>query len=128
VSLSGGWTPEIGKCHGNVDRWVGDNPGCEAVRGWITYKSFGPMGVQLTSHSVVRDQRGNLFDITPVYKDALRGGTFVEDKGDPTTFFAMKDHDIRCPSLDPEADAAALRGLIEAVGNFEAGSDLEEWE
>lgn len=122
----GDWMPKIADCHNNVDHWVEANPGCEAVRGWITYISFGPSGVQLTSHSVVRDHGGNLFDITPVYQDAIGGGAFVEDKGDLTKFFAMKDHDIRCPSLDPEADVAALLDLIRAAGNFEAVSDLDK--
>lgn len=113
-----GWSPEIAKCHLNVDRWVVLNPGCEAVRGWITYISYGPAGVQLTAHSVVRNPEGTLIDITPVYPGAQRGGAFVEHQGDPAEFFAIiaTSLDLRCPSLDPEADAVALQALI-AEGN-----------
>jgi len=117
-----GWTPEIAGCHPNVDRWVKENPGCEAVRGWITYMVFGPAGVQLTAHSVVRDERGSLFDITPVKEGQPRGGAFVEHQGDPALFCKMKDHDIRCPSLDPAADAEALR---EVIGEADFGADNE---
>lgn len=113
VSLDG-WAPKIADCHNNVDRWVATNPRCEAVRGWITYISFGPVGVQLTAHSIVRDQNGDLFDITPVFEGSPRGGAFVEHPGDSIVFFVMKDSDIRCPSFDPAADAEALRALIDA--------------
>lgn len=125
-----GWSPEVAKCHSNVDRWVALNPGCEAVRGWITYMSYGPAGVQLTAHSVVRNPDGTLIDITPVYRGAQRGGAFVEHQGDPAEFFAIiaTTLDLRCPSLDPEADAAAFQALI-AEGNFDSPEeDGEEWE
>ena len=121
-----GWAPKIADCHSNVDRWVETNPGCEAVRGWITYISFGPAGVQLTAHPVVRDRNGDLFDITPVFEGSPRSGAFVVHPGDATAFFAMKDHDIRCPSLDPAADDEVLRTLIDAHGDA-APDDLEEW-
>ena len=126
VSLSDGWTPEIAKCHDNVDRWVADNPGCQAVRGWISHISFGPAGEQLTAHSVVRNPDGALIDITPVYPGALRGGAFVEHQGDPAVFFGIIEaagHDMHCPSLDPEADAATLQAMIDAHGGFAALDD-----
>lgn len=126
VSLPDGWTPEIGKCHTNVDRWVADNPGWHAVRGWISYISFGPAGEQLTAHSVVRNPDGTLIDITLLYPGAPRGGAFVEHQGDPTEFFDMIEasgHEIHCPSLDPEADATALQAMIDAHGGFAASDD-----
>lgn len=125
VSLDG-WTPVVAACHANVDRWVADNPGCQATRGWISYMSFGPAGEQLTAHSVVRNPDGTLIDITPVYPGALRGGAFVEHQGDPTEFFDMIEafgHEMRCPSLDPEADAAALQAMIDAHGGIASPDD-----
>ena len=124
----GNWKPEIAKCHANVDRWVADNPGCQAVRGWISYISFGPAGEQLTAHSVVQKPDGNLIDITPVEPGQPRGGVFVEHQGDPAEFFDMiqsAGHEMRCPSLDPEADAAALQAMIDAIGGFAAPDDSE---
>ena len=123
-----GWTPQIADCHANVDRWVAANPGCEAVRGWVSYISFGPAGEELTAHSVVRNPDGALIDITPVWPGAPRGGAFIEHGGDTALFFAMKVRNIHCPSLDPEADAAALRALIEGNNHSAPATDLEEWQ
>lgn len=123
------WKPEIAKCHANVDRWVAANPDCQAVRGWIAYISFGPAGEHLTAHSVVRNPDGALIDITPVYPGANRGGAFVEHQGDPAEFFAMTavSHEMRCPSLDPEADAAALQAMIDEHGAAGPLDDAEDF-
>lgn len=124
----GDWKPEIAKCHANVNRWVAYNLGCQAVRGWISCISFGPAGEQLTAHSVVRKPDGDLIDITPVEPGQARGGVFVEHQGDPAEFFDMiqsAGHEMRCPSLDPEADAAALQAMIEVHGGFAASDDPE---
>lgn len=56
-----GWSPQPSACHANVDRWVAENPGHAAVRGWIVWHSAA-----LTAHSVVRGPDGILFDITPM--------------------------------------------------------------
>lgn len=121
-------TPKISDCHNNVDRWIAANHDCKAVRGWISYISYGPAGEQLTGPSVVRNADGTLIDITPVYPGAPRGSALVEPRGDPAVFFAIKDHDIRCPSLNVEADAAELEALIAAADGFEPNDDAEEWE
>jgi hypothetical protein len=34
-------------------------------------------------------------------------------------------HDLRCPSLDPEADAAALQAVIDAYGSLDPLNDAE---
>jgi hypothetical protein len=63
----------------------------KAVRGWVTYASFGGDSVGLTAHSIVRDQSGALFDITPLgNEDARNGMRFVEHEGDPAIFEKMK--------------------------------------
>jgi hypothetical protein len=120
------WIPKISDCHNNVDRWVAAYPDCEAVRGWISYISFGQVGEQLTAHSIVRNPDGTLIDITPVCQGAPRGGAFIEHRGDMALFAALKDHDIRCASLDPEADAAALDALIADADDFEPINDTDE--
>ncbi len=62
----GDWRPQVAQCHENVDAWVKGNLGAVAVRGWVTYASFGELGIGLTAHSVVQDSDGRLFDITPL--------------------------------------------------------------
>lgn len=125
----GDWNPEIAQCHSNVDRWIEANPGYQAVRGWISYISFGPAGEQLTAHSVVRNPNGALIDITPVYPGVPRGGAFVEHQGDPAEFFAMLEvgHEMHCPSVNPEADAAALQAMIDAHGGHGPVDDAESF-
>ena len=124
----GDWKPEESDCHNNAKRWVEANPLWEVVTGWISFMWFGPCGVQLTAHSVVRDPDGSLFDITPVANGRLRGGAFVEHHGDPVVFSEMLFSDIRCPSFDPTADAQALHSLLGAQGCLATDSDeVESW-
>ena len=58
VRYRDGDAPIPGKCHENVDRWVDENEGCEAVRGWLLM----PYGFE--RHSVVRAASGDLVEIT----------------------------------------------------------------
>ena len=100
VSLAD-WSPKVAECHQNADTWVAANPGFEAVRGWVTYASFGGDSVGLTAHSIVRDQSGALFDITPLgNEDARAGMRFVEHQGDPAIFDEMKALGISIRCLD----------------------------
>lgn len=57
VTFVDGTSPEPNKCHENVEKWVFENPGAEAVRGWLITGDF------IDLHSVVRDG-GRLIDIT----------------------------------------------------------------
>ncbi len=96
---SDGWNPEVAHCHRNVDKWVEANPGHTAVRGWVTYASFGN-SLGLTAHSVVRDANGRLFDITPLENEYYRVNmNFISHVGDEQTFFAIKNLGIciACP-------------------------------
>jgi hypothetical protein len=103
VSL-GEWIPIVGDCHNNVDRWVGEVLGHRAVRGWVSYKECivnGRLGLELTAHSVVRDENGGLFDITPLCDERMRGGMrFVEHIGDESLFWAVEKTNrfICCPA------------------------------
>jgi hypothetical protein len=90
------WCPKVAECHLNVDRWVEANPGDTAVRGWVTYASFGH-AIGLTAHSVVRGKDGQLFDITPLENgnEYLRAGMrFIPHIGDEQAFSAMRELDI----------------------------------
>jgi hypothetical protein len=68
----GDWRPERSRCHDNVDIWIKSNPRHVAVRGWVVYASDGKDGVGLTAHTVVKDEDGNLFDITPIEDERAR--------------------------------------------------------
>ncbi|WP_146120218.1 hypothetical protein [Paraburkholderia sp. BL21I4N1] len=60
-----GWTPTLGGCHQNVDRWVESHPGHKAVRGWLDVSFLAtPAARRFTAHSVVADENGDLFDVT----------------------------------------------------------------
>jgi hypothetical protein len=96
------WSPKVAECHQNADIWVAVNPAFEAVRGWVIYASFGGDSVGLTAHSIVRDQSGALFDITPLGSEYARNGMrFVEHEGDPAIFEKMKAMgiNIHCPDF-----------------------------
>lgn len=53
--------PRRNKCRENVDSWLEEHPDHEPVRGW-----FVTSGFLLDQHSVIADQDGVLFDITPL--------------------------------------------------------------
>lgn len=93
--------PKVAECHQNADAWVSVHPEFKVVRGWVTYASFGGDSVAFMAHSVVRDQSGRLFDITPLLNETVRTGMrFVEHEGDPDMFIAMKALGIFIHRLD----------------------------
>ncbi|HTZ81962.1 MAG TPA: hypothetical protein VMB66_02145 [Candidatus Acidoferrales bacterium] len=99
VSFADGTAPMVGGCHRNADRWVTENPDCDVVRGWVTYSNFG-VSIGLTAHSVVRDQDGQVFDITPLENERYRAGMqFVPHVGRDQVFLSMKESNlfIQCP-------------------------------
>lgn len=60
------FSPVEQACHSNVDRWVRSHPTHRAVRGWFVYESWLPLGLcRFAPHSVVLDEHGELFDLTP---------------------------------------------------------------
>lgn len=53
-------------CHSNVDEWCLSHPTHRPVRGWLVYESWLAQGFcRFAPHSVVLDQHGELFDLTP---------------------------------------------------------------
>lgn len=85
----GSWVPSTSNCHANVEKWVELNPKDSVVRGWVLYAEN-----QLTAHSVVRDDTGKLFDITPLGNEALRMTMlFVQHPDDEASFQILKAKD-----------------------------------
>ena len=76
VQFRDGSIPAARCCHGNVDRWVTENPYDTIVRGWCNVGGDKYSG-WLTTHSVVRSGQ-ELFDITPI--DG-RSALFIEHLG-----------------------------------------------
>ncbi len=102
VSLDG-WRPRASPhCHENVDTWVRAMRGHRAVRGWVFLKECytgSGFGEELTAHSVVRDEKGNLFDITPIQDEKLRQSMrFVLHVGDERLFWEFANRSICCPT------------------------------
>lgn len=59
------WTPEPGRCHDNVARWIKLNPHHRPVRGWLhaPYLTL-PDIARFVSHSIIETEAGKLMDIT----------------------------------------------------------------
>jgi hypothetical protein len=85
VEFRDGVRPSANTCHANVDRWVAENPGDAAMRGWLLQSHFGAM--RIIAHSVVRSSGGSLFDLTPLGDERERPSlTFLEHVGNQDEF------------------------------------------
>jgi hypothetical protein len=120
----GDWRPEIAKCHDNVARWIKSNPGHTAIHGWIVNASYGEDRVGVTAHTVVRDEDGSLFDITPVADERVRPGmAFVLHPGDDTSFYELRTGTGISYSCPPDIlDNISLTGRSQNPFN-----DIEHW-
>jgi hypothetical protein len=66
-------------CHRNVDLWCKDHPSHTPVHGWVVFEVYTPLGLcRFIPHSVVEDEHGFLFDITP--SRASRRYPFLKDE------------------------------------------------
>src|SRR5690349_21859416 len=69
----GAWEPVPNECHGNVSRWCRDVQNHKEIRGWLVMDFSGPIWqffgqrqrMEFIAHSVVEDEHGSRFDITP---------------------------------------------------------------
>lgn len=62
----GDWTPSQRNCHENVTMWCTRNPAHRSVRGWLFFDFDWNLDfVRFTAHSVIRNENGELVDITP---------------------------------------------------------------
>ncbi len=73
-----------------------------------------PMG-QRTDGAFVRTPDGSLIDITPVEKDAPRGGLFVAHEGDDALFLAMKALGIEMQCLKSHVDPAEIDSFLSMI-------------
>lgn len=114
-----GWTPAISCCHKNAERWVSENPGQVAVRGWVFYMHYafatGESGSVYTAHSVVRDCDGSLYDITPLGDERVRPSLrFVPHLGSESEFWELEQSN-RCIYCPGELEAAASEDVTTAI-------------
>lgn len=58
------WVPAQSCCHQNAAAWVERFPSWEVVRGWLLIADDDVLGTIFDAHSVVRDLRGDLWDVT----------------------------------------------------------------
>ena len=65
VEISG-WQPEKRKCHNNVETFLGSHTNYRKIYGWIVVDSPDSNFCIFLSHSVVADESGNIFEITPI--------------------------------------------------------------
>lgn len=91
------WKPDLNECHRNADIVAGRSPdGWTAIRGWfvndlslaelIGFRSH----IAFIAHSVVADQEGKLFDITP--SRASKQYPFIRHPGTNAEFEDLIDH------------------------------------
>ena len=88
-----GWTPSEHECHINVNRFVLENPGYTAVRGWLVFDLtlcplIGlPAVWRFIAHSVIEDVNNRLFDITP--RRAAQRHPFIRHDGPKGEFESL---------------------------------------
>jgi hypothetical protein len=70
---------------------------------------------QRTDGAFVRTPDGSLIDITPVEKDAPRGGLFVAHEGDDALFLAMKALGIEMQCLKSHVDPAEIDSFLSMI-------------
>ncbi len=62
----GEWTPKENLCHENVTTICHHSPSYTPVRGWLYFDLEGALPyVWFNAHSLVRDDSGIMYDITP---------------------------------------------------------------
>jgi hypothetical protein len=61
----GRWRPLAQQCHTNVHQWVSYHPEHRAVQGFRFVPRPALSACAFYAHTVVEDEAGNLFDITP---------------------------------------------------------------
>jgi hypothetical protein len=100
--------PDEQDCHANVDRWCRLHPEQEPVRGWLVHESWLSQGFcRFAAHSVVQDERGELFDLTPTR--AVRRYPFLHNHLTDEEFVLMVsarqlvhlDHHIKITGQNP---------------------------
>lgn len=83
-TFANGEVPEPGGCHANVDRWIAENPGHKAIRGWVLDGEMGEC-VNFVAHSAVGMPSGELVDIT--FPKSL---SLISHRGSPEFFQLLR--------------------------------------
>lgn len=94
VRFADGSPPLRAQCHENVDRWVEENPGWQAVRGWLMDGDGGNGRYLFVAHSLACGNDALLVDITPMPNRALR---FVPHLGSEAEYAARRQPQIWLP-------------------------------
>jgi hypothetical protein len=84
----GDWAPEVNKCHHNVAAWIERNPTHFHVVGWLVLVRPNDDVIRFMTHSIVEDDVGNQFDITPL--QSPRRPPFLEAGVHPDDYFEIE--------------------------------------
>jgi hypothetical protein len=85
----GNWAPEENKCHHNVATWIERNPHHEHVLGWLVVTAPNSDVIRFVAHSVIEDEAGNRFDITPLH--AMEPRLFLDAGIDADDYFWIEE-------------------------------------
>jgi hypothetical protein len=87
--------PQKNHCHDNVAYWVKRNPKHKHVFGFLIFDlRIEDARIQVVAHSVVEDESGALFDITPQHAEVPRHKFFFlrYDGSDDDFKVIARDH------------------------------------
>jgi hypothetical protein len=94
---SADFQPIAKECHVNVDKWCLLHPNHKPIRGWLIIEMPALRRVHFVAHSVVEDETGRRFDVTPqVFLDKR---SFLEDE-DPDEVYMLRNVKRNLVSLD----------------------------
>lgn len=110
---SAGFAPVHHECHRNVDLWVQAHPRDQPVRGWLSFDAFYLLGYhRFQPHSVVADENGRLFDVTPSL--ASQRYPFLRHEGTDAEYVAL-------------VESSHLVHLDHPIAADEAIAALKQW-
>ena len=89
--------PAPKECHVNVDKWCRLNPAHKPVRGWLIIDMTARGLFRFVAHSVVQDEDGNRFDVTP--QQSFSKYPFLEDE-DPDEVYLLRNVRRNLTALD----------------------------
>lgn len=88
----GNWRPRPNHCHENARTWADNHTGVAAVQGWLVM-NLGRMGnkhcTRFIAHSVIRDETGEMWDITP-NAGTFQQYAFLPSEIDEETYFRFE--------------------------------------
>jgi hypothetical protein len=92
------WTPAYNDCHANVNALCEHDPRYRPVRGWLYFDFDQVLSfVRFTAHSVLIDENGRLWDITP--SQASQPYPFIRAEGSEAEYVEIVET-RGCGNLD----------------------------